>query len=182
MKTVLLNATTLPHYRSELAALLIDAVASNAPPGYQQLKTREEAESYFHSLRSDMAKGERLLWIARDAQGVTGSVQLEICQKPDGQNRAEIQNLLVHTRARRQGMAKMLINTLENSAAELQRGLLFLNTRADSPAEAFYRAQGYRCIGEIPDYASASDGYYYPAVIYYKKLFAVNQLIRSVAS
>ncbi|MCU5771605.1 GNAT family N-acetyltransferase [Erwiniaceae bacterium BAC15a-03b] len=182
MKTVLLNATTLPHYRSELAGLLIDAVASNAPPGYQQRKTYEEAESYFHSLRRDMAKGERLLWIARDAQGVTGSVQLEICQKPDGQNRAEIQKLLVHPRARRQGMAKMLMNALESSAAELQRGLLFLNTRAGSPAEAFYRAQGYHCIGEIPDYASSSDGYYHPAVIYYKKLFSVNQLIRSVAS
>lgn len=182
MKIVMLNAATLPIYRSELATLLIDAVASNASVGYQQRLSPEEAESYFHSLRSDMAKGDRLLWIARDEQGVSGSVQLEICQKPDGQNRAEIQKLLVHSRARRKGTAKKLMAALESCATEQQRGLLYLNTRSGSASEAFYRAQGYRCLGEIPDYASSPDGYFHPAVIYYKRLFAVNQVIRSIAS
>jgi len=182
MKIILLNATTLPMYRSELASLLMDAVASNASVGYQQRLTREAAESYFHSLRSGIAKGERQLWIARDAQGVRGSIQLEICQKPDGQNRAEIHKLLVHSRVRRQGTAKMLIAALERSAHDQQRGLLYLNTRAGSASEAFWRAQGYHCLGEIPDFASSPDGYFHASVIYYKRLFAVNQLIPSIAS
>lgn len=182
MKIILLNATTLPVWRHELATLLIDAVASNAPVGYQQRLSREEAESYFHSLRSDIAKGERLLWMARDAQGLAGSVQLELCQKPDGQNRAEIQKLLVHSRAQRQGVAQKLMLALEHSALEHQRGLLFLTTRSGSVSETFWCAQGYRRLGEIPDFASSPDGYFHPSVIYYKQLFAVNQIARPLAS
>ena len=63
-----------------------------------------------------------------------------------------------------------------------QRGLLWLETPSGSAAEVFYRSQGYRCLGEIPDYLCSADGYYQPAAIYFKRLFAVNQFVRSIAS
>src|SRR5690606_28218459 len=86
MKIVPINASTLPVYRSELAALLLDAVKGGASIGYTEDITPEEAANYFHGLRPALAKGDLLLWIARDESGVTGCVQLELCQKPNGRN------------------------------------------------------------------------------------------------
>ncbi|WP_413736598.1 GNAT family N-acetyltransferase [Sodalis sp. RH21] len=182
MKIVQLNAATLPVYRSELADLLIDAVAHGASVGYTNTLTRDEAESYIHSLRAAMAKDHLLLWIARDERGIVGSIQLDLCGKPNGQNRAEIQKLLVHSQARREGIGKSLIAALERVARERQRGLIYLDTQSGSAAETFYRALGYRCLGEIPDYACTPDGYYHSTAIYYKRLFAVDQQISAIAS
>ncbi|WP_346826758.1 GNAT family N-acetyltransferase [Serratia inhibens] len=182
MKIVLINAATLPIYRDELARLLTDAVMHGASVGYDTQIPHEDAESYFHSLRPALAKGELLLWIARDERGVIGTVQLELCQKPNGRNRAEVQKLLVHSRARRNGVGQALMKALEQSALQQQRGLLYLDTQAASAAEALYRSLGYRCLGELPDYATAPDGYYHPTVIYYKRLFAINQASSAIAS
>ena len=175
MKIVLLNDATLPVYRSELALLLTDAVANGASLGYDTQIDHYDAECYFHSLRPLIAKGELLLWIARDEHRVIGTVQLSLCQKPNGRNRAEIQKLMVHSSARRLGVAHQLIITLEKSAMQAHRGLLYLDTQAGSAAEAFYRTEGYRCMGEIPDYACTPDGQYHPTAIYYKRLFSVFQ-------
>lgn len=59
MKIVPINAATLPIYRDELARLLTDAVTHGASVGYDTLIPHEDAESYFHSLRPALAKGER---------------------------------------------------------------------------------------------------------------------------
>ncbi|MFC0139887.1 GNAT family N-acetyltransferase [Erwinia mallotivora] len=182
MKIVMINAATLPVYRSELANLLLNTATSDATDGEQQRLSRQKAESYFHGLRAALSRGERKLWIARDEQGISGSVQLEICQKPEGRNRAEIQQLLVHDRARRLGTGRKLMAALEQEAVNLQRGLLYLDTPAGGAAEAFYRAQGYRCLGELPDFSCSPEGYSHAAVIYYKRLMAANQVIRMIAS
>ncbi|WP_145535196.1 GNAT family N-acetyltransferase [Yersinia thracica] len=183
MKIVLLNAATLPIYRSELASLLIDAVSHGASIGYNTRSLlQEEAESYYHGLRPAITKGTLLLWIARDDEGIVGTIQLDLCQKPNGLNRAEVQKLLVHSRSRRAGIGHKLIIEMENTAVQLRRGLLYLDTEAGSPAESFYRAQGYRCMGEIPDYACTPDGYYHPTAIYFKLLFSANQAHTFIAS
>lgn len=182
MKIVPINAATLPIYRDELARLLTDAVTHGASVGYDTLIPHEDAESYFHSLRPALAKGELLLWIARNERGVVGTVQLELCQKPNGRNRAEVVKLLVHSRARRNGVGLSLMKTLEQAALQQQRGLLYLDTQAGSAAEALYRSLGYRCLGEMPDYAAGPDGYYHSTVIYYKRLFTVTPSSRAIAS
>lgn len=183
MKIVLLNAATLPVYQSELAKLLIDAVSHGASIGYNtRALSQEEAENYFHSLRPAIAKGTLLLWIARDEIGVTGTIQLDLCQKSNGLNRAEVQKLLVHSRSQRTGIGHKLIIEMESVAVQLRRGLLYLDTQAGSPAESFYRAQGYFCMGKIPDYACSPDGDYHPTAIYFKRLFTVNQLHTTQAS
>ncbi|OKB64207.1 GNAT family N-acetyltransferase [Serratia marcescens] len=182
MQIVPINAATLPIYRDELAHLLTDAVTHGASVGYDILIPHEDAESYFHSLRPALAKGELLLWLARDERGVVGTVQLELCQKPNGRNRAEVVKLLVHSCARRNGVSQTLMNTLEQAARQHQRELLYLDTQAGPAAEALSRHLGYRCLGELPDYAAGPDGYYHPIVTYYKRLFTVNQPSRAIAS
>lgn len=139
MKIVSINAATLPIYRDELAQLLTDAITHGASVGYDTLIPHEDAESYFHSLRPALAKGELLLWIARDQSGVIGTVQLELCQKPNGRNRAEVRKLLVHSRARRNGVGHALMKTLEQAALQYRRGLLYLDTQAGCAAEGLYR-------------------------------------------
>lgn len=182
MKIVLLNAATLPVYCPELAELLLDALHSGASIGYQCAISQQEAENAFSRLRNELETGERLIWIARDERGVAGSVSLQFPMQPEALNRGNIKLLLVHRRVRRTGIGKKLLAELEKTACMRQRGLLWLETPSGSAAEVFYRSQGYRCLGEIPDYLCSADGYYQTAAIYFKRLFAVNQFVRSIAS
>ncbi|MNH14090.1 Acetyltransferase [compost metagenome] len=105
--------------------------------------------------------------VSKDEE-VLGSVQLGLCQKPNGLNRAEVQKLLVHSEARRRGLGQQLMQVLELTAQQKKRGLLYLDTEAGSAAEAFYRSQGYTKAGEIPQYACGPDGTYRATALYYK--------------
>ncbi|KEY57486.1 GNAT family N-acetyltransferase [Serratia sp. DD3] len=171
MKIIMLNSVTLPFYCGELAHLLMDAVTHGASVGYNSNLRHEEAENYFQSLQPTLANGMRLLWVVMHNNEAIGTVQLELCQKPNGSNRAEIQKLLVHSKARRHGVGRALMKTLEMTARSLRRGLLYLDTQAGSAAENLYHSLDYCRLGEIPDYATTPDGLYHPTVIYYKRLF-----------
>ena len=98
------------------------------------------------------------------------SVQLSLCQKANGLNRAEVQKLLVLKPARRRGLAAQLMNALEQAAHQHKRGMLYLDTEAGSPAEKFYRSMDYHLAGKIPDYACNPDGEYKATALYYKLL------------
>ncbi|WP_312985952.1 GNAT family N-acetyltransferase [Atlantibacter sp.] len=182
MKIIALNASTLPVYCRELSNILLDVLADGALGGYQQSISREEAESAFYRLRDALSNQETLIWIARDESGVVGYARLDLCADADGLNRAEIKGVMVHRRARRLGAGKKLIQAVEEAASQSRRGLLYLDVQAGTPAEAFWRATGYRCLGEMPDYVCSADGYCHSAVIYYKRLFAVNPYPRAVAN
>lgn len=182
MKIIALNASTLPVYCRELSAVLIDVLADGNLAGYQPSTSREEGERVFYRLREALSKQETMVWIARDNTGVVGFARLDLCPDADGLNRAEIKGVMVHRRARRQGTGKMLIQALEEAAFTVRRGLLFLDVQAGTIAESFWRATGYRCLGELPDYVCSADGYSHSAVIYYKRLFAVNPCSGAIAS
>lgn len=97
-------------------------------------------------------------------------MQLALCMKANGRNRAEVQKLMVLHSARRRGLGQQLINALEQAARQHRRGLLYLDTEAGSAAEAFYRALGYTRVGELPNYCQSPDGTYTPTAIYFKTL------------
>ncbi len=96
-----------------LTDLLIDIVEGGNSVGFVLPLSREEAGAYWNGLVPALAAGSRLLWIARDASGLLGTVQMELATKKNGVNRAEIQKLLVHRRARRRGVARTLMQTAE---------------------------------------------------------------------
>jgi acetyltransferase len=164
------EAQGFERYRQGLVDLLMDAVADGASVGFLADISQTEASLYFDALRTALDDGSLRLWVAVDGQQLLGSVQLSLCQKRNGLNRAEVQKLLVRTSARRRGIARALMQRLEDEARDLQRGLLYLDTEAGSPAEDFYRGEGYRCIGGLPDYACGPDGQYRANAIYYKTL------------
>jgi acetyltransferase len=163
--------SALAAHRDALIDLLIDIVEGGNSVGFVLPLPRDEAGAYWDGLVPALANGSRLLWIARTADGLAGTVQLELTLKKNGVNRAEVQKLLVHSRARRHGIARALMQTAEARARELGRGLLYLDTEAGSGAEDFYRALGYTFIGGLPEYACSPDGEWRANAIYYKTLF-----------
>lgn len=166
------DVASLASHRDELIDLLLDAVEHGSSVGFVLPLAREEAGAYWDGLAESIERGSRLLWIARDDTGLLGTVQLELTLKKNGVNRAEVQKLLVHTRARRKGVARALMQVVEARARELRRGLLYLDTEADSDAEHFYRSAGYTCIGGLPEYACSPRGEWRANAIYYKTLFS----------
>ena len=128
------------------------------------------AHRYFHEVHAQLEQGSLLLWVLVEDHRVLASVQLALCQKTNGLNRAEVQKLLVLHEVRRRGLGQLLIHALEQGAREQKRGLLHLDTEAGSPAENFYSALGYTRVGELPNYCRSPDGHYSPTAIYFKTL------------
>ncbi|MDE1197714.1 MAG: GNAT family N-acetyltransferase [Pseudomonas sp.] len=158
------------HYRHGLVALLLDAVHRGASVGFMADLSADEAYTWWEGVKTDVEHGKVLLWVVVQEEQVLATVQLALCQKANGLNRAEVQKLLVLHHARRRGLASQLMSAVEQAAQQHNRGLLFLDTLAGSPAEDFYRALGYQLSGKLPDYACNPDGEYHATAIYYKLL------------
>jgi len=158
------------HYRQGLAQLLLDAVENGASVGFMADLDVDQAQAWSDGLKEEVASGNLLLWVVVQDERVLASTQLALCQKANGLNRAEVQKLLVLSDARRRGLGQQLMQALEQTARQLKRGLLYLDTEAGSPAEAFYRSLGYSRVGELPDYCQSPDGRYTPTAIYFKTL------------
>lgn len=165
------------HFESlcaDLAALLFDAVANGASLGFLATIDEAEAHAYWSEVKAAMAGGTRLLFVAMREGQVAGTVQMDLCMKKNGINRAEVQKLMVHSSARGKGVATALMRELEEEARLRQRGLVFLDTEAGSGAESFYRAMGYAFLGGLPEYACSPQGEWRANAIYYKTLFLRN--------
>ena len=157
--------------RDELAQLLADVVDHGASVGFLAPLAPAEAVLYWESVRASVVSGTRLLLAAWLDGRLAGTVQLELCQRANGANRAEVQKLVVHSRARRRGVAAALMRELEREALALRRGLLYLDTEAGSGAEQLYRALGYQRAGELPQYACNTAGQWCATALYFKTLF-----------
>lgn len=176
MKIVLLNAATLPVYREALAALRLDAKHHNLTTGYRPAGNtvlKPQAEDAFHIFRDRIARSQLLLWIARDEQGVTGCVQLNLTQGSGCKGRADIEQLLVHSRSRRRGTGRQLIRALESKAWDCRQELICLDLLPGSAAEAFCQAQGYQSLAALSNSHLWSQGQKQTGVTYYKRLVTV---------
>jgi len=101
------------------------------------------------------ARARRVL-VARRAARIVGTVQLNLAVPPNQQHRAEVAKLLVHPAARRRGVARALMTSLEAIAWSEGRTLLTLDTVTGGAAEPLYLSLGYVSAGVIPRYARAS--------------------------
>ena len=169
-QVIQVTARTFAHYREDLTVLLLDAVQHGASVGFMDDLDLPQAHRYFNEVHAQLEQGSLLLWVLVEDHRVLASVQLALCQKTNGLNRAEVQKLLVLHEVRRRGLGQLLIHALEQGAREQKRGLLHLDTEAGSPAENFYSALGYTRVGELPNYCRSPDGHYSPTAIYFKTL------------
>lgn len=153
-----------------LVELLIDAVNGGGSLGFMPPLTREQARTYWSSLRAELEAGSRLLLAAHVDERLVGSGQLGFPRWPNAHHRAEVQKLFVDTSLRGRGVGRSLMLALHDAARQRGRSLLLLNTRHRGPAERFYRALGYREVGVIPGYAAGPAGERYDDVSLYHEL------------
>jgi GNAT superfamily N-acetyltransferase len=153
-----------------LARLLVDAVESGAAVSFLSPLTLERAEDWWRKALSASQSGAICL-VARDADGIVGTVQLHPAWAPNQPHRAEIVKLLVHHRHRRTGLGTQLMQAIEDAARRAGFSLLTLDAKRGEAAEHLYRRTGWIPAGTIPRYALDPDGRTpHDAVIFYKEL------------
>jgi GNAT superfamily N-acetyltransferase len=168
-----LNAADARGRFDDLVELVRDSVASGASVGFLASLTPDETAVYWDGVLAEVEAGSRLLMVAEDDDGgVAGMVQLALVSKANGKHRAELEKLLVHTRARGRGLSRRLMSAAEDAARAHGVTLLVLDTEFESLADTLYSRLGYTRVGAIPDYAAGPDGTLHPTVIYYKTLEA----------
>jgi len=168
MKIQTLKST---NYVPELEELLRDSVADGASVGFIDPIDNSVASSYWADVFADIEAGHRILKVALDGAGeVQGAVQLSLCMKPNGRHRVEVEKLMVHSRARRAGIGRALMQAAEQAASNLGRNLVVLDTSTGSDASFLYRSLGYIAAGQIPVFALNSEGHYDGTTIFYKQI------------
>lgn len=152
-----------------LADVLIDCVEGGASVSFMHPLTRDRAVGFWRHVAQGVAACERALLVAEDAQGICGTVQLMLSQPENQPHRADLSKMLVHRRARRQGLGAALLQAAETTARECGKTLLVLDTASDD-AERLYERVGWRRVGVIPDYALLPKGGLCSTTVYYRDL------------
>ncbi|MDC4779586.1 GNAT family N-acetyltransferase [Acinetobacter baumannii] len=171
MKNIeLLEIKEIGNYEESLSLLLEDSVNNGASIGFLAPLEKNEVLNYWREINHKLAQGNSRLWMAIKEGTIIGSVQLSLVSKKNGVHRAEVEKLMVLTSARKQGIATLLMNELENFAREKDLRLLVLDTREGDVSELLYSKIGFVRVGVIPDFALSSNGNYDGTAIYYKRL------------
>ncbi|KIC38201.1 acetyltransferase [Ruegeria sp. ANG-R] len=137
----------------DLADILHACVQTGASIGFILPFSRDDARAYWRDrVRPGLHAGTLDLFAAYGEGRVQGTVQLIPAAMPNQPHRADVAKLLVHPDARRRGLGRALMATLEQRAAELGRTMLVLDTRSSDPSRILYQSLGFRVAGEIPDY------------------------------
>jgi GNAT superfamily N-acetyltransferase len=153
-----------------LSQLLIDCVEGGASVSFMLPMTQAKADRFWRGVGDSAARGERVVYIAEDANGIVGTAQIVWAQPENQPHRADVAKMLVHRRGRRQGVGAALLAAAEQGAQDRGRDLLVLDTVTGSDGERLYTANGWQRCGEIPDYALWPDGRPCPTTVFYKSL------------
>jgi len=151
----------------QLAEVLVDCVEGGASVGFMLPLTRERAIAFWRSVANDIDR--RVLLVAEDERGICGTVQLIFAGPENQPHRGDVSKMIVHRRARRQGIAAALMRELEHAARQCGRTLLVLDT-ADATAERVYQRLGWTRLGIIPKYALRPGGGFCDTVVFYRDL------------
>jgi GNAT superfamily N-acetyltransferase len=154
----------------ELASVLIDCVDGGASVSFMLPISRERATAFWRRVAQGVAAGERALLIAEDAGGICGTVQLILDQPENQPHRADLAKMLVHRRARRQGLGAALMRAAEATARECGKTLLVLDTVTGGDAERLYARLGWSRVGVIPGYALWPQGGLCDTTVFYRNL------------
>src|SRR5206468_3171588 len=155
-----------------LADLLIDCVEGGASVSFMHPLTRDRAVAFWRKIAAGVAAGQRALLVADDAQGLCGAVQL-VFDLPENQpHRADLAKMLVHRRARRQGLGAALMVAAESAARACGKTLLVLDAVTGGDAARLYERLGWVRVGDIPGYALLPRGGLCSTTVYYRNLGA----------
>ncbi len=169
-----LDAAAAASAERRLAEILIACVAGGAGVSFLPPLAPEVALGFWHSQGPDIAAGRRILLAGWVGGVLAGTVTLVHAAAQNQPHRADVAKLLVDPAARRHGLARALMQRLEQEAIRAGRTLLTLDTRAGDKAERLYRGMGWQELGMIPGYALMADGAFENTLFFWKRLAATD--------
>ena len=171
MKIDQLSAGGVSNNIGALSKLLEDCVEGGASVSFMQPLSIERAEGFWRDVAAGVKRGERALLVAEDTGGeIVGTVQLVLAQPENQPHRADVAKMLVHRRARRQGLAAALMRAVEREAVAEAKSLLVLDTVTGGDAERLYERLGWERCGVIPGYALWPNGGLCATTVFFKTL------------
>ncbi|MBC8716729.1 GNAT family N-acetyltransferase [Ochrobactrum sp. Marseille-Q0166] len=153
-----------------LAEILTDCVNSGASVGFMAPSKAHDFIPYWNRITNEVESGDTALLVAEHNGEIVGTVQLGLAQMPNQPHRADLKKLLIHRKARGLGLARKLMEAVEEEARNRHKTLLCLDTATGSPAEAIYTHLGWERVGVIPNYALYPDGSPCATTLFYKGL------------
>ena len=162
-----------PELRAQLIALadvLADCVAGGASVSYLTPFSQEEARAAFAGMVAEAEAGRRLILGAFIEGRLVGTVQVILALPPNQPHRAEIAKLLVHSSARRRGVAEQLMWAAEAEARAEGKSLLVLDAVTGDDAARLYARLGWTTVGVIPNYALYPDGRPCDTTVFWKAI------------
>jgi GNAT superfamily N-acetyltransferase len=154
----------------ELCDVIADCVNGGASVGFMLPFSPKDAEPFWQDVADAVEAGGTIHVVAEVNDKVVGTVQVGLASKPNQPHRGDLMKLLVHRSARGLGLARKLMEKVEQEAAKRGRTLLVLDTATGSDAEAIYPRLGWERVGVIPDYALFPDGRYCGTTLFYKRI------------
>ncbi|MDX8342297.1 GNAT family N-acetyltransferase [Rossellomorea sp. YZS02] len=158
--------TTVEQQLEELSDLIRTVVDDGASIGFLSPLSPADATDFWRGTLNPHV----ILFVAWIEGAMAGTVQLQLCTKQNGTNRAEIAKMMVHPNFRQKGIAKKLMQAAENRAKKEGRTLLILDTVEGAPSNHLYTSMGYIQGGRIPDYAYSPFGELEATILYYKQI------------
>jgi GNAT superfamily N-acetyltransferase len=152
-----------------LADVLRDCVEGGASVSFMLPLAQERALAFWRHVAEGVARGERALLVAEDSQGIVGTVQLVLAQPENQPHRADLSKMLVHRRARRQGIGALLMQAAEAAARAQGKTLLVLDT-SSAEAERLYARSGWTRVGTVPGFALLPEGEPCATTFFYREL------------
>lgn len=165
-----LASSALDDQIDALAAVLVDCVAGGASVSYMAPFSHDQARSAFEVVAAEVARGRRLVLGAFAEDGLVGTVQVILALPPNQPHRGEIAKLLVHRRARRRGVAQLLMEHAEAEARAEGKTLLVLDAVTGGDAARLYERLHWTKVGAIPGYALFPDGRPCDTTIFWKTI------------
>ncbi len=163
-----LSATQAQPLLAALTDVLQGCVADGASVGFIDAGDRAAMERFWQDKIYSLASGDNELLVAWQQGVIVATVMVGFSAMPNGRHRAEISKLLVHPRARRQGIARRLMQQAEQLAVEQGKTLLVLDTRSGDVATDLYLSMDWQIAGSIPLYAESTEGVLDATTVMYK--------------
>jgi len=153
-----------------LAEILTDCVNDGASVGFMAPCEWQGFIPYWNRVFNEVERGDTALLVAEHNGEIVGTAQLGLAQMPNQPHRADLKKLLIHRKARGLGLARKLMEAVEEEARNRRKTLLCLDTATGSSAEAIYTHLGWERVGVIPNYALYPDGSPCATTLFYKGL------------
>lgn len=169
MPTIRRLHTVSPAEIDALAQVLVDCVAGGASVSFMHPLSSAAACTFWQHVADDVARAERALLVAEDDAGIVGTVQLVLAQPENQPHRADLAKMLVHRRARCQGVGGALLAAAEQAALDAGKTLLVLDT-ASAEAERLYQRAGWQRCGTVPGYALLPQGGLCATTFFFRQL------------